>query len=77
MSMGAARSVKQNIGIWKDQGKSEKCYGKQDATEKEEECSFTFRGKSSTQPHNGEQLAWSQLRGLISCFSWKVLLDRN
>lgn len=34
MSVGAARSMKQNTGIRKDQGKSEKWYGKQDATEK-------------------------------------------
>lgn len=36
MPMGAAKSMKQNIGTQKDKGKSEKWYGKQDATEKEE-----------------------------------------
>lgn len=66
--MGAAKSMKQNIGIWKDQGKSERWYGKQDVTEKEDECGFTFRDKLSIQPHNEEQLVWSQLRGLTHVF---------
>lgn len=40
MSMGVAGNMKQNIGIWRNQGKSGKWCGKHDATEKEGECVF-------------------------------------